>query len=98
MSATRTGGFTIGFRRGGSEWQQDLGAVLRWAKANQFGAIDLGRDGDKAAMDVVGAGLRVGSVDLAEWQGMISPDKARRDAAIASNAEYVTACAAAGNT
>ena len=96
MSATRTGGFTIGFRRGGSEWQKDLGAVLRWAKANDFGAIDLGRDGDKAATDVAGAGLRVGSVDLAEWQGMISPDTARRADAIARNAEYVKACAAAG--
>ena len=41
-------------------------------QANGFGALDLGRDGDTLATDVIAAGLRVGSVDLAEWQGMIS--------------------------
>jgi sugar phosphate isomerase/epimerase len=96
MKTTRTGGFTIGFRRGWSDWQKDLGALLKWAKANNFGAVDLGQDGDKLAGDVAAAGLRVGSVDLAEWQGMISPDKARRAAAIAKNAEYIQACAAFG--
>lgn len=96
MSTTRTGGFAIGFRRGGSVWQKDLGALLKWAKANAFGAIDLGRDGDRAAGDVAAAGLRIGSVDLAEWQGMISPDRAKRADAITRNAAYVRACAAFG--
>ena len=93
---TRTGGFTIGFRRGGSGWQNDLGSLIKWAKANNFGAIDLGRDADKVAGDVVAAGLRVGSVDLADWEGMISPDKARRAGAIAKNTAYIKACAAFG--
>ncbi|MEI6085830.1 MAG: sugar phosphate isomerase/epimerase [Verrucomicrobiota bacterium] len=96
MSKTRTGGFTIGLRRGWSNWQKDLGALLKWAKTNGFGAVDLGRDGDKLAKDVVAAGLRVGSVDLADWQGMISADKAKRAAAIAKNTEYIKACAACG--
>jgi sugar phosphate isomerase/epimerase len=96
MSVTRTGGFTIGFRRMGSEWQKDLGRLIGWARENGFGAIDLGRDGDKMAKTVIAAGLRVGSVDLAEWQPMISPDKARRQEAVAKNADYVRACAAAG--
>jgi sugar phosphate isomerase/epimerase len=45
---------------------------------------------------MVNAGMRIGSVDLAEWQGMISPDKAKQKDAIAKNADYVRACAPAG--
>jgi sugar phosphate isomerase/epimerase len=45
---------------------------------------------------VIDAGLRVGSVDLLDNKGMISPDKAKRTDAIARNAEYVRACAACG--
>lgn len=96
MSTTRTGGFTIGFRRTGSEWQKDLDRLIAWSKENGFGAIDLGKDGDRTAKMVVGAGLRVGSVDLAEWQPMISPDKGKRQAAVTTNIEYIRACAAAG--
>jgi len=96
MSNTRTGGFTVGLRRGWSDWQKDLDGLLKWAQTSGFGAVDLGRDGDKLAKNVIAAGLRVGSVDLADWQGMISPDKAKRADAIARNAEYVKACAACG--
>ncbi|MBS3735468.1 MAG: sugar phosphate isomerase/epimerase [Phycisphaerae bacterium] len=93
---TRTGSFPIGFRRGGSPWQKDLDALIAWAADAGFEAIDVGRDGDTTAPPVTAAGLRVGSVDLAEWKGMISPDKARRDDAVAQNAAYVEACAAVG--
>lgn len=96
MSTTRTGGFTIGFRRGGSDWQKGISSVLEWAKAVNFGAMDLGRDGDKLGREVAAAGLRIGSVDLEDWQGMISPDKDKRDDAVARNAEYVKACAVFG--
>ncbi len=96
MSKTRTGGFPIGFRRGWSAWQKDLEALIQWAKANEFEAIDLGNDGDSAGAKVKGAGLKVGSVDLKEWSGMISPDAAKRAAAIEKNAAYVKACAAQG--
>ena len=92
---TRTGGFPIGFRRGG-EWQKDLKALLGWASENGLGVIDLGRDGDQAAPAAIKAGLRVGSVDLLEWAGMISPDAATRKKAVARNSAYVEACAAAG--
>lgn len=68
--------------------------MLRWARKNGFGAVDLGRDGDAAARAVIRAGLRVGSVDLPEWRGMISSDKAKRTPAIAKNSEYVKACSA----
>lgn len=93
---TRTGGFPIGFRRSGAEWQKDIDALIAWSKDQGFEVIDVGRDGDASAKVVMDAGLRVGSVDLAEWKGMISPDKARREEAVARNAEYVKACTAAG--
>lgn len=96
MSVTRTGGFTIGFRRMGCEWQKDLAALISWAKANDFGAIDLGRDGDVTGKAVVAAGLRIGSVDIADWQPMLSPDKAKRRDSVAKNAAYIASCAALG--
>jgi sugar phosphate isomerase/epimerase len=45
---------------------------------------------------MVDAGMRIGSVDLVDKKGMISPDKAKRSEAIAKNADYVHACAAFG--
>ncbi|MBN1934941.1 MAG: sugar phosphate isomerase/epimerase [Anaerolineae bacterium] len=93
---TRTGNLGLGFRRGGGEWQKDLGKLIAWAKENDISVIDLNRDGDQTAKQMVDAGMRIGSVDLAEWQGMISPDRAKRQDAIARNAEYVRACAVAG--
>jgi sugar phosphate isomerase/epimerase len=96
MSATRTGGFAIGFRRMGSAWQKDLDGLIRWARETGLDAMDLGSDADKTAETIASAGLKIGSVDLPEWQGMISPDKARRGDAIARNAEYVRACSKVG--
>lgn len=96
MLKTRTGGFAIGFRRGWGDWQRDLSGLIQWAEDNQFGVIDLGRDGDTAAKQVTDAGLKVGSVDLAEWQGMISEDASKRKDAVAKNAAYVEAAAAGG--
>lgn len=95
-SATRTGGFAVGFRRGWSDWQKDLGAVVSWAKGQGFAALDVGRDGDAAGKAVVAAGLKLGSVDLAEWNGMLSPDAGKRKAAVEKNAAYVKGCAAHG--
>ena len=93
---TRTGGFSLGFRRGGSDWQVDLDRLIAWSVENELEAIDLHADGDTAAEAVIDAGLRVGSVDLPEWRGMISPDKVKRAEAVAENAEYVGACARSG--
>jgi sugar phosphate isomerase/epimerase len=93
---TRTGNFPLGFRlRGWSDWEKDLAGAIAWTKANNLEVIDL-KDGDRAAQPVIAAGLRVGSVDLPEWRGMISPDKDRRAEAVAQNATYVRACAAYG--
>jgi len=94
MSAkTRTGGFPIGFRRGWSDWQKDLGAVTAFAKQEGFAAVDVGNDGPVAGKGVKDAGLLVGSVDLKDWGGMISPDAGKRKAAIEANGAYVKAVA-----
>lgn len=93
---TRTGNFPIGFRRGGSEWQKDLPGLLVWARENGFGVVDLGRSGDREGALVGAQGLRLGSVDLLEWQPLISPDKGKREASLKKNADYIKACAAFG--
>jgi sugar phosphate isomerase/epimerase len=93
---TRTGGYPIGFRRGGGEWQNDLRSLVEWAVTNGLEVIDLHSDADTTAKVALDAGLRIGSVDLADNKGMISPDKAKRADAIARNAAYVRACAAYG--
>ncbi len=93
---TRTGAFPIGIRCGGSDWQQDLAALIAWVQEMDLEVIDLGKDGDNTAQAVAQAGLRIGSVDLSEWEAMISPDAGRREAAVARNADYVRACAEHG--
>ena len=93
---TRTGNYPIGFRRGGGEWQADLGSLLTWAATNELEVIDLGADGDQTIPVVQRAGLRVGSVNLPNSRGMISADTGKRSEAVAQNAEYVGACAKHG--
>jgi sugar phosphate isomerase/epimerase len=94
MLTTRTGNFPIGFRRGGG-WQSDLSALLSWAKENELGVVDIGRNVDEIAT-VREAGLSVGTVDLLEWQPMFSPDAGKRAESVAKNAEYVAKATAAG--
>jgi sugar phosphate isomerase/epimerase len=97
MSTTRTGGFSIGFRRMGG-WQSDLDALIEWTKGSGFGAVDLGGDGPEAGGTVLDAGLRIGSVDLTEARAMISKDKTTRKEAVARATAYVEACAKLGPT
>src|SRR5579872_5050038 len=93
---TRTGNFPIGLRRSWWDWQKDLSATIAWAKDSGLEVIDLERNGDRVAQQVVDAGLRIGSVDLLEWNTMIAADRAKRRDAVAKNAEYIKACAASG--
>lgn len=94
MSVTLTGGFPIGFRRAPlSDWTQDTRELVAWARKNGFGALDLGADGTDGVETVVAADLRLGSVDLLEWRGMLSLDPARRRDAVAKNVAYVEAYA-----
>ncbi len=95
---TRTGHFPIGFRRGGTDWQKDIKTLIAWTQQNELEAIDLGKDGNVQGQAVVDAGLRIGSIDLREWHGMISPDRATREKAIEDNAEFIHECSAYGAT
>lgn len=91
MTQTRTGNITIGFRRMGG-WQSDLDAVIKWAVENNFGAIDIGADAAEIGQKVLDAGLRIGSVDQIEWQGLISADPDKRKDAVAHCKEYIETC------
>jgi sugar phosphate isomerase/epimerase len=90
---TRTGGFPVGFRRGGWAWQRELSTAIEWAISHGFGAIDLARNPSDIA-PVLNAGLKVGSVDLSGWQGLMSPDASERADAAAKTNEYSAACGA----
>jgi len=94
---TRTGNFPIGFRRGWTDWQKDITSLIQWSKDNGLSGIDIGRDPDTVGKQITGAGLRLGSVDLKEWQGMISPNKATRSKAIKANADYIDTNAPLGS-
>ncbi|OGV64657.1 MAG: hypothetical protein A3K19_29995 [Lentisphaerae bacterium RIFOXYB12_FULL_65_16] len=96
MSKTRTGGFPVGFRRGGTAWQKDLNSLIAFARQAGLEFIDLNRDADTAGKTVAEAGFRLGSVDLPDWTGLASADKAKRDKAAAVNSQYIRACAALG--
>jgi sugar phosphate isomerase/epimerase len=93
---TRTGGFPLGFRRLGAAWARDSETLIAWIHENNVEVIDLSRDADVALKPFVAAGVLIGSVDLADGKGMISPDAGRRVEAVARNAEYVRKCAAYG--
>lgn len=97
MFVTKTGNYPIGFRRGWSEWQKNLPNLCQWAKDNGFGLIDVG--GNSAdAQTVIGAGLKVGSADLAGWQGFMSENPADLQDSIEKNEVHIAECAKAGVT
>lgn len=95
MITTKTGSFPVGFRQGWSDWQKDLPTLIAWAKANNFGVVDVGRS-VADAQAVTAAGLQVGSIDLLEWQPMLSTDAAARRDAIAANQTFIKDAVAAG--
>ena len=100
-AGTRTGGFPLGFRRGGGEWQRDLDVLLAWSRENGFALVDLtgGPDAASEAARVVAAGLTVGSVDLGDGRAfgaMLSADAGTRTAAVEAARQRIEACAAAG--
>lgn len=96
MNKTATGNFPIGFRYTPlSEWSHDLAGLIAWAGENDFGALDI-KGGAEQISAVTKAGLRVGSVDLPEWQGMLSLDADKRKDAVARNRDHIETWAAAG--
>ena len=101
-SKTATGGFSIGFRRVGSDWQKSTDVLARWAVAHGFGFVDIGKGDPTADLHTLTkAGLSAGQVDLLAWndyQVFIAPDSAERRAAIAAASTHIETCAKAGAT
>jgi sugar phosphate isomerase/epimerase len=97
MATTKTGGFKIGFRKGWSQWQNDPRQLAAFAKEAGFSAVDLGDDMNFARA-FKAAGGNIGSCDLTDWRGLISPDKARRADAAAKNIALVKEAASLGVT
>ena len=90
MATTRTGNLPIGFRRGGSDWQQDLDTVIRFAKEQGFEAIDLPALPVDDLKQVTDAGLRIGTVDLPPpWADLACNDADRRSSAADRCANYL---------
>ncbi len=95
--ATRTGGFPIGFRRAGVEWQKDLAKLAGWAKGAGFEAIDFTHKSVGEDYKTLGAaGLRIGSVDLLDFGNIMAVDTGKRKDVIDANVKYVKEAAANG--
>ena len=100
-SKTYTGGYPIGFRRGGG-WQQSIDSLATWAAENGFGFVDISKGDSPAALAPLSkAGLSAGQVDLLDWHGyqaIITADPAQRKDIVAQTAAHIEATAAAGAT
>jgi sugar phosphate isomerase/epimerase len=98
-ATTRTGRFPIGFRRGWTDWQKaSLENLVRWAKQNDFAAVDLMNLTPGDVKKVEAAGVRVGSVDLIDFGQIMSPDAGKRKDVIERNVAAIASLAAAGIT
>ncbi|HEX8912357.1 MAG TPA: TIM barrel protein, partial [Humisphaera sp.] len=86
---TLTHGWNIGFRRARTAWQQDLPALLAFARDAGFAFIDLGPIDVDVVARVREAGLDVGTVDLPDWSALLSPDAGRRKSAVLAAAQRV---------
>jgi sugar phosphate isomerase/epimerase len=89
MAKTHPGGFSIGFRRGWGDWQRDLALLVPFARESNFEFIDFGPAPGEELSRVRDAAMGIGSVDLKEWKALVSPDAARRGAAVDANVRYV---------
>lgn len=97
MAHTRTGSFPIGFRRGWSDWQKNLGQVISFARNNGFEGIDVGDLPADQVKPILAANLRVGSVDLKQpWSAIASADPAKRKDAVAAAADHIKSVADLG--
>lgn len=88
--------FSIGFRRARSPWQQDLAALLAFAKDAGFAFVDFGPVDAPTVAAARAAGVGVGTVDLKDWPALLSPDAGVRGAAVLTNASHVRAHVAGG--
>lgn len=96
-AVTRTGGFPLAFRSLGPRWRESLEQVIQFARSNGFAGVDVGPLPAAQLKAVTAAGLRLGSVDLPQpWAELASPDRGKREAAVAQQAAYIREAAGAG--
>jgi sugar phosphate isomerase/epimerase len=98
MQVTRTGGFPIGFRQGWTEWFKDIEGMVAWTKSQDLSVIDLGGNCLEHLPTMKANGIRVGSVDLQDWPGLISEDPAHQAASLEANERFIAECAKFGVT
>ena len=97
MSKTRTGAFSIGFRRGWSDWQKNLANVLSFAKSNDFETLDVGDLSAEQIKPILATGLKIGSVDLKQpWKAICYADGGKRRDAIDAAAAHIKSVAELG--
>jgi sugar phosphate isomerase/epimerase len=95
--ATRTGSFSIGFRRAGVEWQKDLPKLAAWAKQAGYDVIDFTHRATAEDFSALkSAGLRVGSVDLLDFGQVMSNDTGKRKSVLDANLAFIKDAAAHG--
>jgi len=95
MFSTRTGNFPIGFRKGWAEWQKNVPELGKWAKDEGFAMVDVGSNASDAQA-IVSCGLKVGSVDLGCWQGLIDQDSGAKKNALDAAETLISDCSKVG--
>lgn len=88
----------VGFRLPGALSRLPLADLAAWAASAGFGSIDLGSPDPDRAAAVTGAGLELGTCDLAGTRDLLSPDADVRKSGIESGIAAIEAMAAAGFT
>ena len=91
-SKTHTGHFPIGFRRGWSNWQNDIQYLITWAHENQFAFLDLGNDAEQYVAIPEETMMKIGSVDLPYWNQLISANPETRKEAVEKASRYIETC------
>jgi sugar phosphate isomerase/epimerase len=92
---TRTGNYSIGVRAALPHWKAPIEEVIQWAEENGLECLDLKPDAE-AVRKVKAAGLRIGTIDLIDWRGMITADRASRQKSLEANGALVESCASFG--
>lgn len=72
--------------------------MVAWTKAQNLSVIDLGGNCLDHLPIMQSNGIRVGSVDLQNWHGLISEDPADQKASLEANEKFISECAKFGVT
>lgn len=72
--------------------------MVAWTKAQNLSVIDLGGNCLEHLPAMKKNDIRIGSVDLQDWQGLISEDPAHQAASLALNESFISECSKWGVT